>query len=125
MSVASIRTLAGSCYLVMTHEHALDQHLSEQILRRIEQRNDVQWFGLIGSATKRAQFSHRLLQRGIAPDALARMVCPIGLPGIQGKQPAVIAASVAAQLLQVWDAWENSPTAGANLFAQIKASHAL
>jgi xanthine dehydrogenase accessory factor len=32
------------------------------------------------------------------------MVCPIGLPGIRGKEPAVIAASVAAQLLQVWEA---------------------
>lgn len=93
----------GSCFLVMTHEHALDQHLSEQILRRIEQRGDVQWFGLIGSATKRAQFVHRLRERGIAPATLARMVCPIGLPGINGKQPAVIAVSVAAQLLQIWD----------------------
>lgn len=92
-----------SCFLVMTHEHALDQQLAEQILRRIEQRNDVQWFGLIGSETKRAHFSHRLQQRGIAPDTLARMTCPIGLPGIGGKQPAVIAASVAAQLLLVWD----------------------
>lgn len=114
-----------SCFLVMTHEHALDQHLSEQILLRIEQRDDVQWFGLIGSRTKRAQFIHRLQQRGIAPDALARMVCPIGLPGITSKQPAVIAASVAAQLLQLWEAWENSPTVGANLFAHIKANHAL
>lgn len=93
----------GSCFLVMTHEHALDQHLSEQILRRIERRDDVQWFGLIGSATKRAQFTHRLQQRGIAPATLARIVCPIGMPGIKGKQPAVIAASVAAQLLQIWD----------------------
>lgn len=115
----------GSCFLVMTHEHALDQRLSEQILRRIERRGDVQWFGLIGSATKRAQFTHRLQQRGIAPATLARMACPIGLPGIEGKQPAVIAASVAAQLLMVWDAREHSPTVGANLFARIKASHAL
>jgi len=90
----------------MTHEHALDQQLSEQILRRIERRDDVQWFGLIGSATKRAQFTRRLQQRGIAPDALARMACPIGLPGIEGKQPAVIAASVAAQLLMAWERCE-------------------
>ncbi|NMM36347.1 MAG: xanthine dehydrogenase accessory protein XdhC [Glaciimonas sp.] len=93
----------NSCFLVMTHEHALDQRLTEHILRRIAQRNDVQWFGLIGSGTKRAQFSHRLQARGITPETLARMVCPIGLPGISGKQPAVIAASVAAQLLGVWE----------------------
>jgi xanthine dehydrogenase accessory factor len=28
------------------------------------------------------------------------MVCPIGLPGIPGKQPGVIALSVAAQVLE-------------------------
>jgi xanthine dehydrogenase accessory factor len=30
------------------------------------------------------------------------MVCPIGIEGIGGKEPAVIAIAVAAQLLQVW-----------------------
>jgi hypothetical protein len=35
---------------------------------------------------------------------LAAMVCPIGLPGISDKAPAVIAVAVAAQLLTVWEA---------------------
>ena len=83
-------------YLVMTHSHALDQRLSEAILRR----EDVGWFGLIGSKTKRAQFTSRLEARGL--DA-SRMVCPVGVPGIINKAPAVIAASVAAQLLMVWE----------------------
>jgi xanthine dehydrogenase accessory factor len=90
----------GACYLVMTHSHALDQRLSEAILSR----PGVLWFGLIGSHTKRKQFEHRLRARGIDPARIAAMECPIGLPGITGKQPAVIAASVAAQLLGVWDA---------------------
>jgi xanthine dehydrogenase accessory factor len=90
---------AGASYLVMTHSHALDQRLAEAILRR----PDVGWFGLIGSKTKRMQFEHRMRERGIAPEQLATMVCPIGIPGIIGKQPAVIAASVCAQLLQVWE----------------------
>ncbi|MFC5474986.1 xanthine dehydrogenase accessory protein XdhC [Paraherbaspirillum soli] len=89
----------GSSFLVMTHNHALDQRLSAQILRR----DDVAWFGLIGSKTKRMQFEHRLRERGIAPERLAEMVCPIGIPGIVGKEPAVIAASVSAQLLQAWE----------------------
>ncbi len=93
---------AGSSFLVMTHSHALDQRLTEAILRRA----DAGWFGLIGSHTKRMQFEHRLLARGIPPERLARMTCPIGLPGIQGKAPAVIAASVCAQLLLVWEAAE-------------------
>ena len=56
-------------------------------------------FGLIGSATKRARFEHRLAERGIPPACLARMVCPIGLPGLPGKQPELLAVSVVAQLL--------------------------
>jgi xanthine dehydrogenase accessory factor len=90
----------GASYLVMTHSHALDQRLSEAILSR----PGVAWFGLIGSHTKRKQFEHRLRARGIDPARIDAMVCPIGLPGITGKQPAVIAASVAAQLLGVWEA---------------------
>ena len=85
-----------SCFLVLTHSHDLDLALAHAILKR----GDFPWFGLIGSRTKRARFEHRLAERGIAPDRLARMVCPIGLPGIAGKQPEVIAVAVVAQLLQ-------------------------
>ena len=95
---------AGSSFLVMTHSHALDQRLSEAILRR----GGVGWFGLIGSKTKRAQFEHRLRERGITQERLADMVCPIGVTGISGKAPAVIAAAVCAQLLQVWEAGERA-----------------
>lgn len=90
---------AGVTYLVLTHSHALDQRLSEAILRR----GDAHWFGLIGSQTKRVQFERRLQERGIPAARLAGMSCPIGVPGIADKAPAVIAASVAAQLLQVWE----------------------
>jgi xanthine dehydrogenase accessory factor len=89
-------------YLVMTHSHPLDQALAEAILRR----GRIGWFGLIGSATKRVQFERRLQQRGIPAARLADMVCPIGIQGIAGKEPAVIAIAVAAQLLQVWQAMQ-------------------
>lgn len=91
---------AGASYLVMTHSHALDQRLCQAIMARA----DVGWFGLIGSRTKRKQFEHRLRERGADPARLAAMVCPIGLPGIRSKAPAIIAASVCAQLLMVWEA---------------------
>ena len=91
----------GTTFLVMTHSHALDLNLSHAILSR-PGAND--WFGLIGSDTKRRQFEHRLRERGILETRLEAMVCPIGLPGIAGKAPAVIAASVAAQLLSLWEA---------------------
>jgi len=85
---------AGAFYLVLTHRHDLDQRISEAVLTRA----DFGFFGLIGSQTKRARFMHRFEQRGL--DA-SRMTCPIGLPGIEGKEPEVIAASVVAQLLAV------------------------
>jgi xanthine dehydrogenase accessory factor len=87
----------GACYLVLTHEHDLDLRITEAILKR----GDFAYLGLIGSATKRARFLHRFEQRGIAPEVLARLTCPIGVPGIVGKEPEVIAVAVAAQLLAV------------------------
>ncbi|NML62621.1 xanthine dehydrogenase accessory protein XdhC [Massilia sp. RP-1-19] len=94
----------GASYLVMTHSHALDQRLTEAIMAR----KGVGWFGLIGSHTKRKQFEHRLRDKGVDPARIEAMVCPIGLPGITNKAPAVIAASVCAQLLGVWEAQEAS-----------------
>lgn len=90
---------AGASFLVMTHSHTLDQLLAEHILRR----DDFDWFGVIGSRTKRVQFERRLTVRGISASSLHKMICPVGIAGIQGKQPAVIAAAVTAQLLQAWE----------------------
>lgn len=90
---------AGAYVLVMTHSHPLDQALTERIL----QRADFAYFGLIGSASKRQQFERRLLARGIQPAQLAAMTCPIGVPGINDKRPAVIAIAVAAELLQRYE----------------------
>ena len=56
--------------------------------------------GLIGSATKWARFRSRLKALGHDPAEIARITCPIGIQGITGKEPEVIAISVAAQLLQ-------------------------
>jgi xanthine dehydrogenase accessory factor len=102
---------AGSSFLVMTHSHALDQRLAEAIIAR----EDVLWFGLIGSHTKRKQFEHRLRARGAPEQRIAAMVCPIGIAGIGNKAPAVIAASVCAQLLAVWEAAEQPAAQAAPL----------
>ena len=96
---------AGTSFLVMTHSHALDGRLCEAILAR----HDVGWFGLIGSVTKRRHFEHRLRVRGFDGARIDAMVCPIGVPGVQGKQPAVLAIAVVAQLLQVWEAQLRAP----------------
>jgi xanthine dehydrogenase accessory factor len=86
----------GAFHLVLTHSHDLDLAITSAILRR----GDFGFLGLIGSATKRARFLARFRQRGIDAAALARLTCPIGVPGIPGKQPAQIAIAVVAQLLQ-------------------------
>ncbi|MCE2916824.1 MAG: xanthine dehydrogenase accessory protein XdhC [Rubrivivax sp.] len=85
----------GSFFLVLTHSHDLDLALALEICRR----GDFAWFGLIGSKSKRARFEHRLLERGVPASTLQRMVCPIGLPGIDGKEPGTIAVAVVAQML--------------------------
>lgn len=87
----------GTCFIVMTHSHALDFSLCEAIYAR----RDFAYFGLIGSRTKRVSFEHRLLERGLLPERLAELTCPIGIPGIVGKEPAEIALAVAAELLQI------------------------
>ncbi|MDZ7592347.1 MAG: xanthine dehydrogenase accessory protein XdhC [Rubrivivax sp.] len=86
----------GAFYLVLTHSHDLDLAITQAILKR----GDFGWFGLIGSKTKRARFEHRLRERGFDAALIERMVCPIGLPGIAGKEPEVIAVAVVAQMLQ-------------------------
>lgn len=107
------RAPAHAYYLVMTHHHGLDLLLTEHILRRPQ----VAWFGLIGSKTKRARFEHRLLEQGVPAAELDRMVCPVGVAGISGKEPGVIAVAVAAQLLQLWSSRTTlSPSLSINSF---------
>jgi len=86
----------GAYFLVMTHSHALDERLAERILLR----GDYAYFGLIGSQPKRRAFEKRLAHRGMPAERLATMTCPIGIAGIKGKEPGIIAIAVAAQLLQ-------------------------
>ncbi|RQO62308.1 xanthine dehydrogenase accessory protein XdhC [Variovorax sp. KBW07] len=90
----------GSRVLIMSFSHAEDLDIVIACLKRLRERNDLPYIGLIGSKTKWATFRHRLEARGFTADELARITCPIGVPGITGKEPEVIAVAVAAQLLQ-------------------------
>ncbi len=86
----------NSLALVMSHSHALDLAFSETALRN----PSIAYVGLIGSATKRARFLSRLRAAGLTEEQLDKLACPIGVPGIKSKDPATIAISTAAQLLQ-------------------------
>lgn len=90
---------AGSHVLVMTHDHVEDLAIVDMALRA----GGFASIGLIGSASKWARFRKRLGELGHGEDALARVTTPIGIPEVAGKQPAVIAVSVAARLLQLID----------------------
>ncbi len=88
---------ASAAVVIMTHDHALDFHLTEAALRG----SSFAFLGLIGSATKRARFLSRLERAGVSEAARARLTCPIGVEGVAGKEPDVIAIAVLAQLLQL------------------------
>ena len=98
-AVAGLDT--GSRVLIMSFSHAEDLDIVAACLHRLREHDDLPYIGLIGSKTKWATFRHRLEERGFTPGELARVTCPIGLPGIAGKEPEVIAVSAAAQILQV------------------------
>jgi xanthine dehydrogenase accessory factor len=85
----------GGAVVIMTHDHGLDYRLTAAALGSC-----ARFVGLIGSKTKRARFLSRLAADGV--DA-ARLTCPIGLPGIEGRQPEVIAIATLAQLLMLRD----------------------
>ena len=94
--VASVATApAGTRFLVMTHDHALDFQLCRAILAR----QDFAWAGLIGSRSKAARFRSRLARAGVPAAAVARLSCPVGIPGIYSKWPAAIAVAIAAELM--------------------------
>ena len=97
---AAVADLApASQVLIMSFSHAQDLDVVAACLQRLRLQDDLPFIGLIGSATKWATFQRRLTDRGFSQPEIQRVTCPIGLPGIRGKQPEVIAVALAAQLL--------------------------
>ena len=88
----------GAHVLIMTHDHAEDYALCDAALRLPQPLGSI---GLIGSAAKWTRFQAQLADAGHGPATIGRITCPIGQPGISGKDPAVIAVAVAAALLPV------------------------
>jgi xanthine dehydrogenase accessory factor len=86
----------GSAFVVLTHDHALDFLLTSEALAR----DDAAYVGMIGSATKRAKFA-RFCEDLSPPASLRKLTCPIGSAGSADKRPEVIAAFVAAEIMEV------------------------
>jgi len=91
----------NSLVLIMSFSHAEDLDVVMACLLRQRQKGDLPYVGLIGSATKWASFRSRLRERGFSDAECNHVTSPIGVPGIHGKEPEVIAIAVAAQLLQI------------------------
>ena len=85
----------GAHVLIMTHDHAEDFALCDAALR-LPALGSI---GLIGSSSKWTGFRRRLAEQGHERAVIDRITSPIGLPEITGKEPAVIAVSVASSLL--------------------------
>ena len=99
---AAVADLPAQCrVLIMSFSHAEDLDVVAACLKRQRERADLAFIGLIGSKSKWGTFRHRLEARGFTSGELAQVTCPIGVPGVAGKQPEVIAVAVAAQLLQL------------------------
>jgi xanthine dehydrogenase accessory factor len=88
---------AQTLFAIFTHSHELDYRLTRAVLAR----GDFRYLGLIGSRTKRARFESRLQADGFGEADLARLTCPLGVRTLKSKAPAVIAVSLAAELLQL------------------------
>lgn len=86
---------AGSAFVILTHDHALDFLIAAEALNR----KDAAYTGMIGSKTKRATFKNWLARETGEAHLFSRLVCPIGGTVVKDKRPAVIAALAAAEIL--------------------------
>lgn len=86
---------AGSSFVILTHDHALDFLIAAEALKRA----DAPYVGMVGSATKRARFASWYRSEGGTTEALDRLTLPIGAMGLVDKRPEVIAALAAAEIM--------------------------
>ncbi|MEU8222632.1 xanthine dehydrogenase accessory protein XdhC [Kribbella sp. NPDC048915] len=98
---------SGTHAVIMTHDHAEDVALCDAAIRS----DRLATIGLIGSSAKWTRFRRKLADDGHSAAAIGRITTPIGLPDLPGKEPAVIAVSVAAWLLQQLTTTAEGPSA--------------
>jgi xanthine dehydrogenase accessory factor len=87
---------ANTACVVMTHSHALDFDVCASMLKR----DDLSFYGLIGSQSKRKRFERLFRQAGLDNVQINRLTCPVGDTSVTSKHPGDIAVTVAAQLLR-------------------------
>ncbi|MBR9842331.1 MAG: xanthine dehydrogenase accessory protein XdhC [Rhodobacteraceae bacterium] len=93
---------AGSAFVILTHDHALDFLLAAEALGR----GDAAYVGMIGSATKRASFVSWARAQGGTVEGLT---CPMGAGRSGDKRPEMIAALVLGEVVASLGAKAMSP----------------
>ncbi len=89
----ALPTSAADYAVVVTHDHALDQKLVQELLRR-----PLKFVGMIGSVPKQRKFALRLRARGFSDEQIARLRTPLGMP-IGADTPEEIAVSAMGELI--------------------------
>ena len=91
----------NSAYLVMTHSHATDFSLIEEILSL----KKIGYVGMIGSKSKKISLQKYLKRKNISDNTADLVKCPIGRPiKFSGrKSPEVIAALTISDILESLD----------------------
>ncbi|KAA1259526.1 XdhC and CoxI family protein [Rubripirellula obstinata] len=105
LSAEAAKRKSGDYVICMTMGHATDRPVLSTLFK-----NGIKpaYLGVIGSKSKRGVLERELRSEGIDPETASSFRCPIGLP-IGSNQPAEIAISIAAQLLQHRDETKKNP----------------
>lgn len=94
-ALAALRPDSRTAIVTLTHDPKLDDPAIMAALR-----SDVFYLGCLGSTRTHAKRVARLQAAGFGAQDIARIHAPVGLD-IGGRQPAEIALSVMAQIIQV------------------------
>ena len=81
--------------VVVTHDHATDQALTERLLKRA-----TRYLAVIGSRRKAKVTRDRLAAKGVSEEDIARVRSPAGLD-IGAETAEEIAVSILAEMIQV------------------------
>ena len=91
--------------LIMTHNHQLDFELVKKAIAR----SDIDYVGMIGSATKAKRFRYKLAQRECAQYQIDKLISPVGDLSVSGKTPIEVAISISAQIVQNLNSTDITP----------------
>lgn len=90
-----------SYIIIMTYTHKLDEKIIKHLLlNKIQEIDEINYLGMIGSKRKIKEIFSRLTAAGIKPDVLNRVHAPIGIK-IGSQTPEEIAISIAAEIIKV------------------------